>query len=255
MAKRANPYEAQRQLALKKRKYSQAQVLAGQAFRFPRPFIRAANYPAKSSIGRQETKFVDIPTAATTFNNANGPVILNPVQQGVDYYQRLGNKIKPRSLHIKGFISSILTSIQGLARMVVVLDKAPSGAAALPAITNILQERDQAGAATNGITSALNIDNRNRFKILRDKWFNLPSHTLTVAVVTNPSNFDQELCMKFNEYIRLDNIPECQYVGTANPITIANINTNAIYVIFTCQAGINNMWQAVWSSRFKFTEH
>lgn len=250
--KRQNPYEANRQAAYKKRKITQTQALAGQALRFPRPFIRSSLAPSR--IGLQETKFVDQPTQTLAFVNTNPAIILNPVQQGVDYYQRLGNKIKPRSLHFKGFVTCILTAIQGLCRIVIVLDKAPSGGA-IPASTLVLQERDQAGAATNGITSALNIDQRNRFKILRDIWLNTPSLTLTAGVVTNPSNLDQEICLKFNEYIRLDRIPEVQYIGTANPITTANINTNAIYVYFISQAGVNNMWQATWSSRFKFTEH
>jgi len=250
--KRVNPYETQRQKALKKRKGTQAQALVPAAFRFPRPFVRAA--APLGAYGGQETKFVDIPTTTTPILNTNTPIILNPVQNGNNYFERIGNKIKPRSLHIKGFYQNILTSIQHLSRMVVVLDRAPS-AQALPTAANILQERDQAGAATNGITSAVNMDNRNRFKILRDKWMIMPSCTLTGAVVTNPSNFDQQQCFLFDEYIRLDNIPEMQFVGTANPITSANINTNAIYILFTCQAGGNSMWQSVWSSRFKFTEH
>lgn len=254
--KRQNPYAAApaAHSPYLKRPKTQAQLINFNNSN--RAYVRSyagSLYPRKNT--GQEKKFVDVPTNTVAIANTNGPIILNPVQAGTDYYQRIGNKIFPRTIHIKGFFQQIATSIQGLVRMVVVLDRAPSGAMALPAVTAILQERDQAGMATNGITAALNMDQRNRFKILRDKWFVMPAATLAAGVVTNPSNFDQEICMHFNEYIRLSEYGEMQFVGTANPITIANINTNAVYVIFTTQAGLNNQWQVVWSSRFKYTEN
>ena len=72
--------------------------------------------------------------------------------------------------------------------MLVVYDKQPNGA--LPTYATVMQTRDNAGAASNTAFSDPNFDNKERFTILRDTTFVLPSVTNTVGVLTNVG-FDQ----------------------------------------------------------------
>lgn len=246
--KRMNPYEAQRQSALKKRKTTQAQALAGVGFRFPRPLVRAPPFP--QMVAAAEKKMVDFTTGTGSQNflvTAPQVILINGVQVGNNFYQRLGNKIQPHSIHIIGHINNILTSVQQYARIMVILDKTPSGNA-LPALTTILQSRDQSGTAVNGTNSLINMDYRDRFLMLRDYKKLLPALTNTAGVLTNLGFEDQANNYTIDFYIKLRKYGHMQYTGTANPITTAQIQSNAIYIVALSEQ--DNMWRLTFRSRF-----
>ena len=124
-----------------------------------------------STISSKEIKAVDIPYTATTFKTiAVGPdmLVLNPVQQGTGFYQRVGSRMVMKSLHLRGTIDIVntTTTLNQALRLIVFYDRSANGAA--PTIQNVIQSRDQAGAATTSIFSEINLDNRDRFVILRD---------------------------------------------------------------------------------------
>ena len=132
-----------------------------------------------------EIKAIDIPDGTYGFNRPNAGLVslLNGVQTGTGFFNRIGSRIEMKSLRIRGFIYYALTSIQDQIRMIIVYDRQPTGA--LPAPTVILQTRDQAGAATNPGSSEINLDNRDRFTILRDIQLQMPSCTVAAGVLTN----------------------------------------------------------------------
>ena len=95
---------------------------------------------------------------------------------------------KPKGLTYERTNNKFSNSSATYARLLVVYDKQPNGA--LPTYATVMQTRDNAGAASNTAFSDPNFDNKERFTILRDTTFVLPSVTNTVGVLTNVG-FDQ----------------------------------------------------------------
>lgn len=247
--KRVNPYDAQRQAALKKRKTTQAQALAGQAFSFPRALVRAP--PRVYMQGAKgEKKVVDTTTGTGSVNFLNTTptiTLINPVQVGNNYYNRLGNKIQPHSIHVIGNINNLITAVQQWVRILVILDKTPSGNTA-PPLTTILASHTQTGTSINAVNSLVNMDYRDRFLLLRDYKMQLPSVTNTAGVLTNLGFYDQAKDFTIDFYIRLRRYGEMQFTGTANPITTAQIQSNAIYLV--ALSSEDNQWQLSFRARF-----
>lgn len=242
MAKRPNPYEAKRQAALKRRK------------QLPGPIVKQRYYPRPLIKAPKENNFADFSPAVgyqdflTTNPTSN---LVNGIQVGDNYYQRNGNKIAMKSLRVMGYISNIATSVQQWGRVLIILDKTPAGAAA-PALTDIIQSRDQVGTASNTITSGVNIDKRDRYVLLRDYKILLPAVTNTAGVLTNLGQYDANKSFSFDEFIDLRQYGVMNYVSTSSPITTANIQSNAIYLFVLAET--DNKWRFTYRARFKFCE-
>lgn len=190
---------------------------------------RPGDYMAKGP----EVKCIDILPATYGFTRptSGSPAsLLNGVQTGAGYFNRVGSRIEMKNLHIRGDLYYALTTLQDVVRMIVVYDRQPTGA--LPAITTLLQSRDQTGAVSNDGVSEINLDSRLRYSIIRDVEVFIPSATVTAGVVTNgPQHVNDTKCFNINEFIPLKGLTT-MYNSTANPVTIANIATGALYVYF-----------------------
>jgi len=163
---------------------------------------------------------------------ATGVILLNGVQAGTGFFNRVGARIEMKNLHIRGQLRQILTGIDSIARLLVVYDRQPRPDSGLPIIQDILQNRDQAGTATTASCSEINLDNRDRFVILRDMMYHTPSATYTAGVITNPeSAAGADPTWVVNEFIKLKGLGT-HYLSTADPVTIANISTGALYAFF-----------------------
>jgi len=133
---------------------------------------------------------------------------VNLVRQGPTFYQRIGNKIHMRSLSIT-FTPAVATS-NGVInlRYMVVYDKQPNGA--FPALTDVLQINDTGNVVFH---SSMNIANRSRFSILRDKFMTFSTIERSSAIV--------------KDYIKLYHDTEFK----ANGGTIGDIATGALFFI------------------------
>ena len=248
MSKRKdNPYEGNRQMALKKRRTKGPVVMNNNPFAFPRPLVRYSSYRMTT-----ELKVVDRPQASSFFKSTTPPgQLLNGVQSGAAYYQRIGNKISPLSIRIRGFVANVATAVQGMGRILIILDKQPSGGA-LPPLTTVLSQRNEAGVTSVGVTANINMDYRDRFVMLRDFpiWF--PSCTNTAGVITNDFVLDANNPGLIDMYIKLGKYGEMQFTGTNNPITTADINRNAIYMYLVGTA--DDTYSFSWTCRFKYRD-
>lgn len=209
----------------------------------PMPSYRGAyNRPGDFKAMGPEVKCIDIPNGVSPFvTYAGGATItlLNGVQTGAGFFNRVGSRIEMKNLHLRGFISYNATQTEDFGRIIVVYDRQPTGA--LPTWTTMFQHRDQAGAATTSCTAEINLDNRDRFSILSDKMYWFPSFTYNAGVLTNGPNFpgsDQE--MDINTFIKLKGLVT-HFNSTANPCTIANIATGALYLITVSQNNSNSV--------------
>lgn len=121
----------------------------------------------------QELKVVDNFRNDVPAPNGGTVILLNGIGQGTDYYNRIGRKVMLKSLMIKGALTVEQTGT-GLAipnasmstRLAIVYDSQTNGT--LPSYADIFQSVDSNGGVTNTTFSGVNLNNRDRFKILKD---------------------------------------------------------------------------------------
>lgn len=222
-----------------------------QAFKRTRPTQQAA--ARRMLVARTEQKAVTVNSTTRQLNTTGSFNLLNFSVPGTDINQRVGRKIMCKSIFIRGFISpeggntaivaGTLETFAQLGRCIVFVDNQPNGAA--PAVTDLLAE------ATS--VSQLNLDNRDRFKVLMDKTFGVPnsvkSFTATGSTCGSYGN-----CIPFKKYKKI--MVETVYnAGTAG--TIADINSGALYMFWigNVVAGTGTDTNATISTRVRFEDY
>lgn len=168
-------------------------------------------------------------------------VVLNLVQQGSGSWNRVGRSIRNKSIRIKGTaLCSINTPslslganptgkvVSNTMRMIVVWDKQPSGT--LPAFNNIFGYTEQDGNESVDLLSGMRFDNTGRFQVLLNKVLDGNAQANGGAYANDPQPY-QELAYSFDHYIKLGG-RETVFSGQSSPMTIADISSGALYVIF-----------------------
>lgn len=173
-----------------------------------------------------ELKVADVAVGTVNVNTTGSfNLICNPTL-GSDFTNRIGRKIRIKSYYVRGYVvvqaalvptSPISTGCQ-MGRMIVFFDCQPNGAA--PAVTDLLN--------TASPSSHLNLNNRDRFKILTDKTFVFDpfvyNTTATQSVITGTNTI-----RPLKKYKRCD--LEVIYNATSGG-TIADINSGALYMFW-----------------------
>ena len=179
--------------------------------------------PTASVVGRHvrpiESKFFDSSdnVAVPAAGDVNASLCL--ISQGAGDSQRLGRKIFPTSVGLKGsltFTSPSGTNLTDLVRVVVFIDKQANGATAT--VAQLLQ-----GANYNNWR---NLDNTDRFMFLYDK-----VHTLGLTASGSASTVVRK---KFNVWLQLPSDLEIQYsstTGALTELTSANIGVMSISLL------------------------
>lgn len=209
-----------------------------------------------------ETKAIDTRglnqavTANASFN------LLNGLNQGSNSYQRSGRKINVKSIHVVGNLNDVGASSAGYTndyiRVVILYDKQCDAAA--PTWANIFADVDKGGSVTADAYSDRNLDNSDRFIVLRDMRYKLGPHG-TSAAAPNLANAQEESAQTmckwiFNEFIKLpgDGLP-VQYQATTNVGDITDIQTGSILLVHqgsnTAANSTTNIW---WKCRVRFVD-
>ena len=148
---------------------------------------------------------------------------INAVQQGSAYFQRIGSKIRMKSILIRALFAAPISvsttgqteTIEGSVRCLVVYDRQTSGA---PPTANQILSVNSSGIYDY---SSVFIPNRSRFLVLRDKILKLDTASGLTQV--------------FDEYIKCDLDTEYQSSSTNSTIstagTVGDITTGAVYFI------------------------
>lgn len=203
-----------------------------------------------------EIKAIDIAETSYPFTVIAGPppmVLLNGVQVGSGFFNRVGSRIEMKNVHIRGVLVNSATAVQGYLRLLVVYDRQPNGAALQ--ITDILQSRDQTGAAATTTKSEINLDQRDRYVILRDKQWYAPSVSNAAGVLTNGPTYpagNSENTWEINEFIKLKGLAT-HYKSSSNPTTVADINTGALYMMYLASAA-STQYAAVTGVRLRYLD-
>lgn len=167
--------------------------------------------------------------ADTTNTNANTEV-LNLIQTGTGSWNRIGRKVCLKSIRVMGYTECyIVTTGAGsdlygnVLRLCLVWDKQPSGAA-IPTFDDIFQYTTQAGTEATSFFSPPAFDTMDRFRVIKDWSINcFPESTPSAG---NVAIYRHHV----DEYVPLPNL-DVNYSGQSTPMTIADINTGALYLI------------------------
>lgn len=225
------------------------------AFKPPRPALAKKAKTVGKQLGYQqsralpvqpkaELKCYDVSETITNMNTAAQFYSLNAMNQGTEVYQRVGRKCYCKSLHFRGQFQAVNAgATEEVGRLLIVYDSQPN--AAFPAIATLLQDAN-VGAATT-INSSVNIAERERFLILRDKIYLLPATAANNAFTPSDTLLNS---LNVNEFIKLKNI-ESVYNGT-NGGTIADITSGAILMVMAGDATSDTNWTLNWQSRLRY---
>lgn len=180
-----------------------------------------------------EIKTVDVEVLLNFGNEVTNTNVqlLNVIQIGTGANQRIGRKIRWRSIQLVGRIAPTATASNGdHLRIALVWDRQISGAAANPSITDIFRGVDPVGGDVDTVFNGVNLANKDRFKILWKHNMHMPSTNATIATANAsiPNLTNRDCCL--NKFISLEGYHSL-YLSTANPITSANISTGAIFLI------------------------
>jgi len=210
----------------------------------PSPQNRAMQFVPRSlgnPLSYTERKFWDtvvidriVPTVGTTFSGAmvdpgTQNCLFTPIT-GAEMYNRISRKVYVKKISISGRVTlpalSNLTTIDVLnpmvVRVILCIDKQTNGAA--PTYSDIIKSQNISGTTSSKYTDMINLDNRDRFEILRDMFIQvgkqIDTATQAYAIGNNPVTID--------EYIRLGNRETVYNAGSAG--TVGDITSGALYV-------------------------
>lgn len=197
-----------------------------------------------------EKKVSDIAVGTVQVNTTGTFSLLHFPNPGTDYTNRIGRKTLAKSIYVRGFVcteASLALAPAAVpaqeARMILFVDNQPNGAA--PAVTDLLN--------TASPSSQLNLNNRDRFKILKDKLFTFDPFLLSSTATQSYASTNRQ-CWPLKVYKRCS-IETIFNAGTA--ATIADQNSGAIYMFWigSNAAGTNTDANAVVSTRVRFIDN
>lgn len=236
----------QRKMRLAKRKYvppassSMGSMVATRGFR-----PNYGQYNRNFNKYFPEKKVSDIAVATYQVNTTGVFTLLHNPALGSDYTNRIGRKTLVKSIYIRGRVllegSSPLgasSSNSQQARMIIFWDLQPNGLA--PAVTDLLNTADPA--------SQLNLNNRDRFRIVKDKVYVFDAFFYSGTYAAWNRAIHPVKCYK-----KLNS--EVIFNGT-NGGTIADINTGALYMFWigSVAAGAAVDTNAIVSTRVRFDD-
>jgi len=210
---------------------------------------------------RREIKFVDNALTVSPFQNAATPptsIYLGGPVQGAAPYQRIGQKIVNKSLHLRGFITATAAAgaiPEDLGRIVVVYDEQTNGAA--PAWADVVYSYTAAGSSASSAFDGLNMNNRERFKVLVDEQIRFPACTMgssagVVSALFQPDATGNTAAAKWNfeRYVRLNGLVT-HYKATAGGV--GDVATGAIFMFCMDQTN-SGSWTFNWGSRLRYDD-
>lgn len=183
--------------------------------------------------------------------------------EGPGVWNRISRRTRGHSLEIKGYIKPSLANATAqpaqYARVIVVYDRQANGA--VPTLATVLAQYGYDGTAYTDCYAGLNVDQRDRFKILRDRKILLPplgvngvaATTSSAAAFSSNGDLSDSL-LNFHEYILLGDA-ETQYKATSSG-GVTDISTGAYHIITFASddASATSAWIFTFSTRYRFRD-
>lgn len=203
---------------------------------------------------KTEVKSLDLANASYALDSTGTVTCLNLIRAGSSFFNRIGRKVNMKSLHLKMFLNPVRTSAApDYVRVMVVYDSQSNGAA--PAISDVIQDTDQAGTNSTNAFSSANLNNRDRFRILCDYRIAPPTTTVTAGVVTNVGVVDPLTeVIDIERFIPLKGLVT-QFKADSSPAVIGDIATGGLFLItYGRYASGAEGWQATGSFRLRYKD-
>lgn len=218
-----------------------------------------------------EVRGMDVVKGIYNFENADdGGVntmfrLMNGIQQGDGFYQRDGNKVAMKSIHLRGYIhprtdlpsgsTNPYVSHAGKLRMIIVYDRQPTGA--FPDLGDLLRTHNTDGNPGTSSEAGINLNSRARFAILRDTEWASPAFKFNVTEGTytdgHPIGYTGESTgWVINEFIKLKDLGVV-FKGTSTTMTIAHLASGAVYMVLL-KSGQNVHMQATLGWRVRYSD-
>lgn len=180
--------------------------------------------------------------------------------EGGSFYNRIARRTRGVSLEIRGQFKPTLANSAAVpvlwCRAMLVYDRQTNGA--VPSLSTVLQDYDEAGNTFNSPYSGINMDNRDRFYVIRDRKFLLPAlgingvaPTTTSASVTTTDVGDVNNTMIWNEFIKLNGL-ETQYKANTTGAVGDIASGNYLLILWTNQSSGTTAWAFDYMARYKF---
>lgn len=208
------------QLARKKARVSLGYQLGRSLYRQPKVELKCIDATKFTAAFRT-------PAAATSIA---GPI--NAIGNGPEIFQRVGRKVYMKSVQIKGFIANAATAIQDNGRLFLIYDSQSNGA--FPSVGDVISDLNPAGVTTTGL-SMINLNNRQRFTILRDHHITFPAVTNAAGVLTNGPSFNDttRYSYEINWFIKLKGLETIyNQLAPAGGPDITEIASGSLFLMF-----------------------
>jgi len=215
-----------------------AVVMGRRAGYFPTPLPTLATRGWVNN--NTELKYNDIASASYQADTTGTVTALNLTAVGDDNTTRDGRQIINKSVHVQGILSpEDRTTNTNLARMLLVWDSQPNSGT-IAAITDILT------AATS--VAPTNLNNRERFRILRDCRYacGINDNTATQAFSNGNNTY------MINEYVKLGGV-KTTYSGTT--AAIGSVATGALLMVTIGNQAAGAAGTFIVTTRLRFTDH
>ena len=199
---------------------------------------------------------MDVPVKNVAINSTGNIDALNLIRTGSTYVTRQGRKVEMKSIRVVANIVPIAgrTATSDYGRIVLVYDRQPNGA--LPAVAEVLQTTDQAANNTTTSFSGINLNNRDRFIILRDEHVYLTPNVITAGGQPSANQFIDPLSKtwRFDWYVKLKNLVT-QYKADSAPAVIGDIATGSLLLLtLGFNAAGSEAYQLSYESRLRFVD-
>lgn len=153
--------------------------------------------------------------------------LINGSPTGTSAHDRIGAKIRAKKLNILGYIEPIIQTADSLVRMLILWDKQPNGLP--PDYDTLFANNGTPLVASQYYNAPINVNAHNRYVVLRDKYY--MGH-----INGGANNIGHRIPLRFNI-----NLKNRVTIYKGNTAFLADIQTNALYVIFTSET--NASWQ------------
>lgn len=215
-----------------------AVALRGRTSAYPRAPLRTGGfYGGYYKRGREELKTIDVDNIAGAVSSVGAVVLLNGVPQGTDYTERIGRKVMMKSVLWRGFVTpnaSVSLPEGAFFRYIIFYDAQTNATA--PAVTDVL--------ATNAYDAPLNLTNRDRFRVMVDKFCSINASTFTTGALSAGSPMPKAL--KFYKKMSMEVI----FGSTGG--TVGSIQTGGLFLLTICS--VNSGCKLDIYSRTRFTD-
>lgn len=203
------------------------------------PLRTGGFYGVYTRRGRDELKVVDTLVATANLTLTAGFALLNGVGQGSDYTQRIGRRTIMKSIFVRFTLYPNVANsapIGDFARVIVLYDCQSNAAA--PVAADVL-------SVAADYLSPLNLNNRDRFKILHDKIISMNPNVYTAGALTAGDPINKS--WKFFKKINMETI-----FGGTNA-TVGSIQTGSIYLMYM-SAGATSYSTLAYNARIRFID-